>query len=459
VLAVGALAAAGVPHVALTVGDVRVRAALLGGRPPAVQLTTAPALDTADLNQLLQPGAPPLQGRFVVVRAGDNAPARAAAAAAAGAKVVLIADPGKGTLAAMPAGRVGVPVLGVTGKAAAAVLRVGAGAKATFGRIEPAPSGGTPSGRSSSSGGAGSGGAAGLSPFSSRGPAASGAAKPDVAAPGGAVTGAGLVGGTAVAAARVAAVAARLSGLHPDLPVAELRTELIAASDPAGLPVAGAGAGVLRADPVLPGLTITPPRPAGSPRFTLANDAKATLALRLSAESGHPEPATVSLRPGQKRTITVTPTIAPPPAGYALGRLLIANANGGLGASLPWVVAGDEPEPVPIGNLQLQRGPQGQVDGVRFTLGAFTRGDPATGQGTRIVLAERLELELLDGNKVVRRLTPPGGARELLPAEYGYTLERSVVRTLRKGSYRFRATARAPRQRKATVALSAPFGP
>jgi hypothetical protein len=83
----------------------------------------------------------------------------------------------------------------------------------------------------------------------------------------------------------------------------------------------------------------------------------------------------------------------------------------------------------------------------------------AAGTGTHIVLADRLELELLDGDRVVRRLTPPGGARELLPAEYGYTLEESVRRKLTKGSYRFRATARAPRQRKATVALSPAFGP
>jgi hypothetical protein len=73
------------------------------------------------------------------------------------------------------------------------------------------------------------------------------------------------------------------------------------------------------------------------------------------------------------------------------------------------------------------------------------------------VSADRLELELLEGEKVVRRLTPPGGARELLPAEYGYTLEQAVLENLRAGTYRFRATARAPRQRQATVVLSEPF--
>ncbi len=123
VLAVGALAAAETPRLALTIGDVRARAAVLGGSPRSGSLRLAGPLDTADLSKLLAPGAPPLQGRLVVVRAGDNPPARAAAAAAAGARAVLIADPRRQPLAAMPAGRVGVPVLGVTGAAAGDVLR------------------------------------------------------------------------------------------------------------------------------------------------------------------------------------------------------------------------------------------------------------------------------------------------------------------------------------------------
>lgn len=467
-LAVGALAAPAVPHVALTVGGVRVRAALLGGRPPGFGLRTAGPLDTADLTQLLRPGATPLQGRLVVVRAGDNPPARAAAAAAAGARAVLLADPGRGPLAAMPAGRVGVPVLGVTGDAAAAVVRQGAGKEAKFGRIQLAGSGqsggGAAGGGGSGGGAAGRGGSAGaarLSPFSSRGPAASGAAKPDLVAPGAAVTmlpggGGALVGGTAVAAARVAAAAARLAAQHPDLPANELRTVLASASDPAGLPVDGAGAGVLRQDPAVPGLVVTPPRAGAPPAFRLRNDGGTPLALRLSAEAGQAAPTTINLRPGRHATARVTPTATPPPSAYSLGRLLLA--AGGRHAAFPWVAAGNLPEAVPIGPLRLQRDSHGRVTGVRFTLGAFTRGDAASGQGTHIVLAERLELELLDRGRVVRRLTPPGGARELLPAEYGYTLQPSVRRGLQKGTYRFRAGARAPRQHRATVALSPPFG-
>jgi hypothetical protein len=260
-----------------------------------------------------------------------------------------------------------------------------------------------------------------------------------------------LVGGTAVAAARAAVAAARLGSLHPEATASELRTMLTGAADPAGLPVGGAGAGILRPDPVLPGLTIEP-RPKA--QFRLSNSASTPLSVKTSAESGRADPATLDLQPGDAQTVTVTPITAPPPSGYALGRLLVSNSTGGLAASLPWAIAGGDPEPVPVGRLELQRGPKNQVRGVRFAVGAFERGPP-----TKIVLADRLELALIKDGQVVRRLTPPGGARELLPAEYGYTLEQSVLSSLQAGTYRFRATARAPRQRQSTTVLSEPFEP
>ena len=112
--------------------------------------------------------------------------------------------------------------------------------------------------------------------------------------------------------------------------------------------------------------------------------------------------------------------------------------------------------PVPLGPIRLtHRG--GKVVGVRFTLGAFERGDPLAG-GTRIQPASRLELELIDaGGAVHRRLTPPGGARDLLPAEYAYTLPSKALARLGAGTYRFRATARAPRSQQATTGRSPSF--
>jgi hypothetical protein len=112
--------------------------------------------------------------------------------------------------------------------------------------------------------------------------------------------------------------------------------------------------------------------------------------------------------------------------------------------------------PVPLGPIRLtHRG--GKVVGVRFTLGAFERGDPLAG-GSRIQPAARLELALLDGDGALRRrLTPPGGARGLLPAEYAYTLPSKALARLGAGTYRFRATAHAPRSDRATTGRSPSF--
>jgi hypothetical protein len=118
-LAVGALAASP-PVVELRTADLRVRSAVaLGGDPPR----EAPA------------GA----GRLAIVRAGADPAARAAAAAAAGARAVLLAEPRpRRALPAMAAGRVPVPVVGVTGAAARAVLALPPGTRIRIGRPRPA---------------------------------------------------------------------------------------------------------------------------------------------------------------------------------------------------------------------------------------------------------------------------------------------------------------------------------
>jgi hypothetical protein len=108
--------------------------------------------------------------------------------------------------------------------------------------------------------------------------------------------------------------------------------------------------------------------------------------------------------------------------------------------------AGGAPAPpVPLGPLELTKSGD-QVVGVRFALGAFDRGDPLEG-GTTIEPASRLELELVDAQGAVQQtLTPAGGARDLLPAEYAYRLPDSALKKLAPGEYRFKATARAPRR-------------
>jgi hypothetical protein len=112
---------------------------------------------------------------------------------------------------------------------------------------------------------------------------------------------------------------------------------------------------------------------------------------------------------------------------------------------------------VPVGKPELQRDGN-RISGVRFTVGAFERGDPVGGKGTAVSPADRLELTLETAtDQVVRRLTPPGGEHGLLPGEYAYTLPRTLLADLEKGGYHFVVRARGPRQRTPTVAKSPSF--
>src|SRR5215218_2507400 len=136
-LAVGALAAPrAVPRIDLKVGGADASGAvLLSGFPPPGGIETAGPVEATDPAELLRGSS--LRGRLAVVRAGDEPVARAAAAAAAGARAVLLAEPRSRPLPAIPAGRIAAPVLGVTGAAAEAVLAEDAGAEAEVGDVEP----------------------------------------------------------------------------------------------------------------------------------------------------------------------------------------------------------------------------------------------------------------------------------------------------------------------------------
>ncbi|MDQ3934694.1 MAG: hypothetical protein M3340_08710, partial [Actinomycetota bacterium] len=93
----------------------------------------------------------------------------------------------------------------------------------------------------------------------------------------------------------------------------------------------------------------------------------------------------------------------------------------------------------------------GEVSGVRFALGGVDRGK----QGIRVEPVGSLRLTLIDARgKEARELTPPGGAPDLLPGDYSYTLPGDS--DLKPGDYRFRAIATGPGGGTAT-AESAPF--
>ncbi len=453
-VAAGALSAAGaLPRVELRAGSERIArgGAVLAGAPPAEALPLSAPVTATDPAELLEPGGPRLQGTLAVVRAGAEPGAQAAAAAAAGAGAAGVAEPReRRTLPALAAGRAAVPVIGLTGEAARALLERDAGTRVTVSRPGAAAvrPGSAPS------------------PFSSRGPALDGTPKPDVAAPGAAlpVDPAGrpaAAGGGAVAAALTAAAAARLARAEPGLGPAELRARLLATARPGGeegavLPAEAAGAGALPAPaappPAMPPVTATPTALAPPARAALRLSATRALTVRLIAPRGATvRPARLRLRPGRPARARLRAR-----RGARAGRLLVADAAGRILLAVPFARAPARPARVAVGPLRLVRDGK-EVTGVRFALGAFDRGDPLAA-GTAFQPAERLVLELVrPGEGVVRRLTPPRGARELLPAEYAYTLPAATRKELGAGRLGFRVRAWAPRQRAPTERASEAF--
>lgn len=428
-LAVGALSGdEPQPRVTLDLDGSRIAtAAVLGGDPPKDGRTAGPVSET-DPAKLQQTR---LRDKVAIVRAGANPAAQAAAAAAVGARAVVIAQPTERSLPAMAAGRAAVPVIGVTGDPANDLLEAKPGTEISFGDSERAPSTDAPPRTA-------------ISPNTSQGPTAGGLPKPDLAAPGSALTvGPGgtavVAGGSAIAAARVAAYAASLAQERPDLSPKQLRAMLMAHAEPANLPPERTGAGA--AAPGRQDLVADPPAPVSGALDPISVDlnAVATSRLTLRATSGATvRPQTVTVVPGTPTTVSVRL----PKPGTVFGRLE-ALTEGKLAASIPWLIRPDTVEPVTVGALEVSGGRR-----VRFTLGSFKRGPR-----TQIQVAARLILDLVDAKGNARRsLTVKGGARDLMPAEYAYAIPRA---SLPDGSYAFRVRAWAPRQEEPTVRRSA----
>ena len=144
-LAVGALTGPEpAPRTELDAGGAKVDAAVLAGTPPKAGKTAGPVEDTDPA--VLGEAATRIRGKVVIVRAGANPAAQAAAAAAVGAAAVLIAQPEDTPLPSLPAGRSAAPVIGVTGEAAKDVLELEPGTSVSFGAPERGPKGETAAG-------------------------------------------------------------------------------------------------------------------------------------------------------------------------------------------------------------------------------------------------------------------------------------------------------------------------
>ena len=110
---------------------------MLAGDPPPSGTTAGPVEDTDPA--VLGEVQTRIRGKVVIVRAGANPAAQAAAAAAVGASAVLLADPAERPLPALSAGRAAAPVIGVTGETAEDVLELKPGTEISFGETERAP--------------------------------------------------------------------------------------------------------------------------------------------------------------------------------------------------------------------------------------------------------------------------------------------------------------------------------
>ena len=410
-------------------GEDLVDGAVLAGDPPPDGQTAGPvtATDTAALGKSLTR----IRDKVVIVKAGANPSSQAAAAAAIGARAVVIADPRDQPLPAMAAGRSAVPVIGVTGEPAKQLLNAKPGTEIAFSDTQRGAQTDAPRGQQ-------------ISPNTSQGPTASGLPKPDLASFGSALTvGVGgstvVAGGSAIAAATVAGYAARLAQQRPELSPAELRANLIAGGVPGQLPATRTGAGA--AQDGFSSVTADPPTAVSGAldpvSVNLASTKSDEVTLKAS-DGAAAQPATAQLVPGTPTGVTVRL----PKPGTVFGRLQVTDRNG-LAATVPWLVRPDTVDPVTVGALKVTGGRR-----VRFTLGSFKRGAQ-----TEIQVAERLVLDLVDAQGNVRRsLTVKGGARDLMPAEYAYAIPRASLPT---GSYAFRVRAWAPRQKDPTIQRSA----
>lgn len=390
--------------------------------------------------------------QVVIVEAGKTPMLAAARAAARGATLVVLAQPRSDRpLTAVPSGRINTAVIGVTGPAAKKLLRCKRGCRMRVGSVQSEGVGRAVTRASASEQ---------ASQFSSTGPTLSGEPKPDVAAAGVATSifpdgKPAVVGGSAVAAARLVGVLGQFLRTHPTVGPDRLRAAVLASVEPdSSEPVHAVGAGAIRG-PIQSGHVIF-----GRPKITQAHDTnKAAVEVSLAKIEEAKLAARFDASNAQQHfTVTPSPIVLVGPAGGSMVARFSAAASHGLSQGrfhvygpenqllgvLPWMQWLHRPKPVSISDVRLTLDPSKKVSGVRFSLGAFKRGD-ADKDATRIDAAQHLDLELVDAKeRVVEKLTPAGGANELLPGEYAYRLDSGAIRKLAAGRYAFRVTATAP---------------
>jgi hypothetical protein len=260
---------------------------------------------------------------------------------------------------------------------------------------------------------------------SARGPTYALTPKPDLAIGGGAATRAGAAWGTAIAAARVAGVAAALRAERPALDPEQTAAALIGSAAARGESFETGGG-----DPLLQAARAAPY--AAEPAQLVLRPGDST-SIRLTALGPRAIKASIHAPAG------IRVTRAASASRFAVSAAADARAGSGrieLGPiAIPFTIVTAAPPAPPVGPLHLVHS-GGRPDGVRFTLGRVARDHGAP----TVVPVGNLILTLEGPGR--RELTPPGGARDLLPSEYAYTLTGEVLGTLPPGRYRFVARAK-----------------
>jgi hypothetical protein len=225
----------------------------------------------------------------------------------------------------------------------------------------------------------------------------------------------------------VAGVAAALRAERPALTPSEAGAALIGTAAPRGEQAAAGGG-----DPLLQAARATPvvARPA---QLVLRAGGSATVRLvGLARHAALPAPSAGGL--------SIAP-VAGKPGSFRVSAA--AGSRPGAGridagpVAIPFSIVSAVLPPPPLGALRIvHRG--GRADGVRFVAGTIRRG--SGGRGAAVVPVGNLVLTLEGPGR--RELTPPGGARDLLPGEYAYTLTDEINSALPPGRYRFVVRAR-----------------
>jgi hypothetical protein len=217
-------------------------------------------------------------------------------------------------------------------------------------------------------------------------------------------------------------VAAALRAERPKLTPVQAAAALVGTAAPRGAPNAAGGG-----DPLLQAARATPfvAQPA-----QVSLRAGATQTVQIASLGGPAQ--LVQAKPVSGLTITTagsTVTIrAAKDAKQASGRIDLGPI------ALPYQVVDRAPVP-PLGRPEVILR-AGKPDGVHFTAGSIERGD----KGTSVIPVGNLILTL--SGPTTRELTPPGGATDLLPGEYAYTLTDEIKAQLVPGRYRFELRAR-----------------